>query len=150
MDAADSHNDPGNFTAFMGWEWSSTPAGANLHRVVIMREGREKGEQFIPYSSLDSDEPEDLWSWLDSTHSRTGANFLAIPHNSNISAGKMFPLQDSAGAVLSPDYAQQRMRWEPLVEITQIKGDSETHPKLSPNDEFADFETYDHLRVRRL
>jgi uncharacterized protein DUF3604 len=145
MDAADRHNDPGNFTALMGWEWSSTPGGANLHRVVIMREGRDKGEQFIPYSSLDSDVPEDLWNWLEQTSSKTGAHFIAIPHNSNISGGKMFPLQDSQGSVLTPGYAEQRMRWEPLMEVTQIKGDSETHPSLSPTDEFADFETYEHL-----
>ncbi len=145
MDAADRNNDPGQFTAFMGWEWSSTPGGANLHRVVLMREGKEKGRQFIPYSSLSSNRPEDLWAWLDQTSAETGAHFLAIPHNSNISAGKMFPLQDSDGAIFSPDYVEARMRWEPLVEITQIKGDSETHPNLSPTDEFADFETYDHL-----
>jgi hypothetical protein len=145
MDAADRNNEPGTFTAFMGWEWSSTPGGANLHRVVIMREGRETGDKFIPYSSLSSNRPEDLWNWLDETSAATGANFIAIPHNSNISAGKMFPLQDSDGAVLTPGYAQTRMRWEPLVEMTQIKGDSETHPNLSPTDEFADFETYDHL-----
>ena len=145
MDAADRHNDPGNFTAFMGWEWSSTPGGANLHRVVVMREGRETGERFIPYSSLSSDKPEDLWAWLDQTSAETGGHFLAIPHNSNISGGKMFPLQDSEGAVLTPGYAKARMRWEPLVEMTQIKGDSETHPNLSPTDEFAEFETYDHL-----
>jgi hypothetical protein len=145
MDAADHHNDPGTFTAFMGWEWSSTPGGANLHRVVIMRDGREIGDKIIPYSALDSDKPEDLWTWLDQTSTDTGGQFLAIPHNSNISAGKMFPLQDSVGTVLTPGYAQSRMRWEPLVEVTQIKGDSETHASLSPTDEFADFEAYDHL-----
>jgi hypothetical protein len=145
MDAADRHNAPGEFTAFMGWEWTSTPGGANLHRVVIMRDGREVGERLIPYSSLSSDKPEDLWAWLDKTSAETDGQFMAIPHNSNISAGKMFPLQDSEGAILSPDYVANRMRWEPLVEMTQIKGDSETHPNLSPTDEFADFETYDHL-----
>lgn len=143
--AADRHNEPGKFTAFMGWEWSSTPQGANLHRVIVMREGKEKGEQFLPYTSLDSDKPEDLWKWLDETAKNTGANFIAIPHNSNISKGLMFPLQDSEGAVLSKDYAVNRMRWEPVAEVTQIKGDSETHPKLSPTDEFADFETYEHF-----
>ena len=145
MDAADRNNDPGQFTAFMGWEWTSTPGGANLHRVVIMREGRETGEQFIPYSSLDSARPEDLWAWLDTTSAATGANFLAIPHNSNISQGLMFPLQDSDGNVVTEAWAQQRMKWEPIVEITQIKGDSETHPNLSPTDEFADYELYEHL-----
>jgi hypothetical protein len=145
MDAADRHDDPGSFTAFMGWEWSSTPNGANLHRVIVMREGRETGDRFIPYSSLDSDKPEDLWNWLETTSQATGAHLLAIPHNSNISQGLMFPLQDSFGNALTTDYAEQRMRWEPIVEMTQIKGDSETHPQLSPTDEFADYETYDHL-----
>jgi len=145
MSAADRHDEPGQFTAFMGWEWSSTPGGANLHRVIIMREGKEKGEQFIPYTALDSDKPEDLWTWLDSTSTNTGANFIAIPHNSNISQGLMFPLQDSKGNLISKEYATTRMKWEPIVEMTQIKGDSETHPNLSPTDEFADYETYDHL-----
>lgn len=145
MTAADKHNEPGKFTAFMGWEWSSTPGGANLHRVVVMREGKDKGEQFIPYTSLDSDKPEDLWKWLENTSNKTGANFLAIPHNSNISQGLMFPLQDSYGKVISKEYAETRMRHEPIVEMTQIKGDSETHPNLSPTDEFADYETFDHL-----
>lgn len=144
MSAADRHNEPGKFTALMGWEWSSTPGGANLHRVIIMREGKEKGEQFIPYTSLDSDKPEDLWKWLDNTSNKTGANFLAIPHNSNISQGLMFPLQDSEGNIISKEYAETRIKYEPIIEMTQIKGDSETHPRLSPTDEFADYETYDH------
>jgi hypothetical protein len=145
MDAADRHSEPGKFTAFMGWEWSSTPQGANLHRVIFMREGKEQGSQFIPYTSLDSDRPEELWKWLDNTTQKTGANFIAIPHNSNISKGLMFPLQDSDGKPLTKEYATTRMRWEPVAEVTQIKGDSETHPNLSPTDEFADYETYDHL-----
>jgi len=145
MTAADQHNEPGKFTAFMGWEWSSIPGGANLHRVIIMREGKEKGEQFIPYTLLDSDKPEDLWKWLGDTSSKTGASFLAIPHNSNISQGLMFPLQDSEGNLITKAYAETRMKYEPIVEMTQIKGDSETHPNLSPTDEFADFETFDHL-----
>ena len=145
MDAADRHNEPGKFTAFMGWEWSSTPGGANLHRVIIMREGRETGEKFVPYTSLDSDRPEDLWKWLDHTSAETGASFIAIPHNSNISQGRMFSLADSDGNAITREYARTRMKWESVVEVTQIKGDSETHPNLSPTDEFADYETYDHL-----
>jgi hypothetical protein len=145
MAAADRHNRPGEFTAFMGWEWSSTPDGANLHRVIVMREGRATGEKFIPYTSLDSDRPGDLWRWLDTTSAQTGASFIAIPHNSNISQGRMFPLADRDGEALTREYAQTRMKWEPVVEVTQIKGDSETHPNLSPTDEFADYETYDHL-----
>jgi len=145
MDAADRHNEPGNFTAFMGWEWSSTPNGANLHRVIVMKGGKENGSDFIPYTSFDSDKPEELWAWLEETSKKSNTDFLAIPHNSNISQGLMFPIQDSNGNVITSDYGNLRMRWEPVVEVTQIKGDSETHPKLSPNDEFADYETYDHL-----
>ncbi len=145
MAAADRHNEPGKFTAFMGWEWTSTPQGANLHRVVVMKGGKENGETFIPYTSLDSDRPEDLWAWLNETSEKANTDFLAIPHNSNISKGLMFPLADSDGKAITAEYAKLRMRWEPVVEVTQIKGDSETHPKLSPTDEFADFETYDHL-----
>jgi hypothetical protein len=145
MDAADRHYEPGKFTAFMGWEWSSTPQGQNLHRVVVMKGNKDNGSTFIPYTSLDSNRPEDLWDWLTATSASSGADFLAIPHNSNISGGLMFPLVDSDGRGVNPEYARLRMRWEPVVEMTQIKGDSETHPRLSPNDEFADFETYEHL-----
>ncbi len=147
MDAADHNNEPGRFTAFMGWEWSSTPDGNNLHRVVVMKEGKEKGSQFIPYNSLESNKAEDLWKWLDVTSASTGANFIAIPHNSNISGGLMFSLVDSYGAMITPEWARTRMKWEPIVEMTQIKGDSETHPILSPDDEFADYETYEHLII---
>jgi hypothetical protein len=145
MDAADRNNEPGKFTAFMGWEWSSTPQGQNLHRVVIMKGDKASGETFIPYTSLDSDDPEDLWAWLEETSKKAGTDFLAIPHNSNISGGLMFPIVDSDGKGVTADWAKLRMRWEPVVEMTQIKGDSETHPRLSPNDEFADYETYEHL-----
>jgi hypothetical protein len=145
MDAADRHNEPGKFTAFMGWEWSSTPQGQNLHRVLIMKGSKANGEKFIPYTSLDSDKPEDLWAWLEKTSAESGADFLAIPHNSNISGGLMFPLVNSDGEGVDQAYSKLRMRWEPIVEVTQIKGDSETHPRLSPNDEFADYETYEHL-----
>ena len=143
--AAERHNDPGNFTSLIGWEWSSIPNGANLHRVVFMPQGGDVAEQFTPYSAFESDRPEDLWAWLEETSERTGADFVAIPHNSNISAGKMFMDVDSDGRPITAEHARTRMRWEPAVETTQIKGDSETHPLLSPNDEFADFETYEHL-----
>ena len=144
MDAAERHNEPGKFTSFLGWEWSSTTNGANLHRVIFLREGKKTGKEFRPYTALDSDKPEDLWKWLDATSKDTGANFVAIPHNQNISKGLMFPIADSYGKPISKAYAESRMRWEPIVEATQIKGDSETHPMLSPTDEFADFETYEH------
>lgn len=144
VDTADRHNDPGRFTAFIGWEWSSLPNGANLHRVVIMDKGKEAAMKFLPYSLFDSDRPEDLWQWLSETSAEVGTDFIAIPHNQNISKGLMFPLADSDGNPITAEYASARMRWETVVETTQIKGDSETHPTLSPNDEFANFETYDH------
>jgi hypothetical protein len=143
--SAERNNEPGAFTAFIGWEWTSTPDGKNLHRVVFTPAGIEQSSQFVPYSSFDSGRPEDLWDWLDETSSRVGADFIAIPHNSNISGGLMFDAVDSDGRPISADYARQRMRWEGVVEMTQIKGDSETHPSLSPNDEFADFESFEHL-----
>ncbi|MDJ0867284.1 MAG: DUF3604 domain-containing protein [Myxococcota bacterium] len=142
VDAADRHDDPGTFTALIGWEWSSLPDAANLHRVVMLADDGAVAKQFLPFSTLDSDRPEDLWAWLERTTAATGAEFVAIPHNMNISKGRMFPLEDSEGRPLTAEYARTRMRWEPVAEITQIKGDSETHPALSPNDEFADFETY--------
>ena len=138
------HNIPGRFTSFIGWEWTSTPAGKNLHRVVFMPEGGEVATKFIPYSSFDSAKPEDLWAWLEETSSSTGATFTAIPHNSNISGGLMFNDVDSEGRPITAEYARTRMKWEQVVEVTQIKGDSETDPILSPNDEFAAFEPFSH------
>lgn len=145
IDAAETNNEPGTFTTFIGWEWSSMPGGANLHRVVFTDKGGETAKQFLPYSSADSDRPEDFWAWLDQTSAETGADFVAIPHNANISNGLMFNDVDSNGHPISASYARTRMRWEPVAEVTQIKGDSETHPELSPDDEFADFETFDHV-----
>lgn len=144
IETADRHNQPGIFTAMIGWEWSSIPTGANLHRVVITPDSADKASQFTPYGSDISQYPEDLWQWLDSTEQRTGARFIAIPHNSNISKGYMFDDTTLRGQPISADYARQRMRWEPIVEVTQIKGDSETRSDFSPQDEFADFENYDH------
>ena len=138
------HNAPGRFTSFIGWEWTSTPSGKNLHRVVFMPQGAEVAAKFIPYSSFDSSKPEDLWAWLEETSGRTGASFTAIPHNSNISGGLMFNDVDSEGRPITTEYARTRMKWEPVIEVTQIKGDSETDPILSPTDEFADFEPFSH------
>jgi hypothetical protein len=143
--AAERHNEPGRFSTLLGWEWSSFPDGANLHRVVITPAGADKGNQLVPFSAIDSTRPEDLWQWLDETSERLDIDFIAIPHNSNISRGQMFGVTDSEGRPQTVQYARTRMRWEPVVEVTQIKGDSETHPLLSPNDEFADFETFDTL-----
>ena len=138
------HNNPGVFTSFIGWEWTSTPGGKNLHRVVFMPQGGEVAAKFIPYSSFDSGKPEDLWAWLEETGPRVGAEFIAIPHNSNISGGLMFNDVDSDGRPITAEYARTRMKWEPVIEVTQIKGDSETDPILSPNDDFADFEPFSH------
>jgi len=142
IEAADFHNQPGVFTAMIGWEWSAQPGGSNLHRVVITPQDRTISSQYLPFSQLESSDPEDLWAWLEQVSSKIGAEFLAIPHNSNVSIGKMFPLVGETGNDLDAEYAKARMKWEPVVEVTQIKGDSETHPLLSPTDEFADYETY--------
>jgi len=141
-EAADAHNQPGEFTALIGWEWSSVPGGANLHRVVVTDGDATDAENFLPFSSTTSPYPEDLWAWLDKTSAAVGTEFVAIPHNSNLSKGTMFPDRSLRGEPVDTEYAEARRRWEPVVEITQIKGDSETHPELSPDDEFADFETY--------
>jgi len=141
-DAADRHNDPGVFSALIGWEYSLIPGGANLHRIVMSDIGAEQAQTFAPFGFDDSSYPSDLWAWLESTSQSTGGNFIAIPHNSNISKGSMFDVRDIRGNEITEDYAQIRRYWEPVVEITQIKGDSETHPVLSPEDAFSDFETY--------
>ncbi len=141
---AERHNDPGTFTSLIGWEWSSIPTGVNLHRIVISPDGAEKSNQYLPFGSDQSQYPDDLWKWLGETQERTGARFLAIPHNSNISKGYMFDTTTLRGEEITAEYATRRMAWEPVAEITQIKGDSETHSELSPEDEFADFETYEH------
>lgn len=139
---ADRYNVPGEFTALIGWEWSSLPGGANLHRVVFTSAAGETARRFQPFGSDDSPFPEDLWAWLEKTSAQTGAEFVAIPHNSNISKGFMFAESSLRGEPFDAESARQRLQWEPVVEITQIKGDSETHPVFSPRDEFADFETY--------
>ena len=143
--ASDAHNDPGRFTALIGWEWSSIPAGANLHRVVFTSSDANVAQRFTPFSSSTSSYPEDLWDWLSQTSSETGADFVAIPHNSNISRGFMFPAEKRLrDTPIDRDWIDRRSRWETVVEATQIKGDSETDPAVSPEDPFADFESYPH------
>ncbi|MCP4300989.1 MAG: DUF3604 domain-containing protein [Gammaproteobacteria bacterium] len=144
---ADRHNDPGKFAAFIGWEWTSHPRGANLHRIVFTPSNADTAAEYLPFSQMESDRPEDLWAWLEATRAQTGADFIAMPHNSNVSMGRMFQLRDSDGNPIDADYARQRMEWERVVEMTQIKGDSETHPLLSPVDEFADFETWNFVMI---
>ncbi len=138
VDAANRHNDPGNFTAFIAYEYTSAPDSQNLHRNVIFRDDRAPD---VPFSRFDSSNPEDLWRWMDNLRGR-GIESLAIPHNSNGSNGQMFRLTDFDSDPLDGAYADLRMRNEPLVEITQVKGTSDTHPLVSPNDEWADFEVY--------
>ncbi len=142
--AAEKYNEPGLFTALIGYEWSSAPGGANLHRNLIFRDGKDKADTIIPFSSYDSVDPEDLWDFMDSYEKNTGGKVLAIAHNGNLSDGLMFDdVTLTTQEPLDRDYAERRMRWEPLYEVTQIKGDGETLPALSPNDEFADYYTWE-------
>ena len=143
IDAAEKFNEPGRFTAFIGYEWTSLVRGNNLHRVVILRDGAERAGQILPYTLADSPDPEDLWTWLADYEKKTGGSALAIPHNANLSNGMMFADVTLGGQQIDADYARRRSHWEPLIEISQIKGDGEAHPLLSPNDEFADYETWD-------
>jgi hypothetical protein len=150
IDAAEANNEPGIFTAIIGYEWSSFPNGNNLHRVVVFKDGKDKTSQVVPFSSFDSQNPEDLWGYLAAYETKTGGSVLAIPHNGNISGGRMFSLQTASGNPLTGQYAETRMRWEPIYEVTQYKGDGETHPYLSPDDEFADFVTWDKANLAML
>ncbi len=146
--AAERYNDPGRFTAFIGYEWTSqVPPGDNLHRVVVYRDAADKASQTVPfttYAPAGSTNPEDLWTQLEAYEEKTGGDVLAIPHNGNMSNGLMFPMVNPVGdRPLDRRYAERRDRWEKLYEVTQMKGDGEAHPYLSPNDEFADFGTWD-------
>jgi hypothetical protein len=140
---ADEYNEPGRFTAMTGFEWTSTPMGDNLHRVVVFRDGADKTGQTLPYSMFDSDDPEGLWAYLAAYENSTGGQVLAIPHNGNTSNGLMFNDKNFSGKRFDRAYAEKRIRWEPIIEVTQIKGDGETHPLLSTDDEFADYENWD-------
>ncbi len=145
--AADQYNEPGKFSAFIGYEWTSNTGGNNLHRVLIYRDDGVKASMTEPYTTLKplgSDNPRDLWKWMQAYEQKTGGRILAIAHNGNLSNGIMFPIVESfTGRNVDQTYAQTRAKWEPLYEVTQIKGDGETHPFLSPNDELADYETWD-------
>ncbi len=134
----DRYNRPGKLTAFAGFEWTLMPDGNNLHRVVMFRDGSAKTGQIVPYPGIGS-KVEDLWDYMDAYEEHTGGQVLAIPHNSNLSNGLMFELVGPDGGAMTAAYARRRAAHEPIVEATQIKGDSETHPFLSPNDEFAGF-----------
>lgn len=147
IDAAEKYNKPGKFTAFAGYEWTSMPGGRNLHRVVLFKDGPEKTAQTIPFSALDSDDPEDLWAYLAGYEKTTGGSALAIAHNGNLSGGIMFDDETLSGGAITAEYAKTRSRWEPVYEVTQVKGDGEAHPLLSADDKFADFETWDETDI---
>lgn len=145
--AAEAFNDPGRFTAFIGFEWTSNTGGNNLHRNVIFRDDADKASRVEPFTTippLGTDNPRGLWQWMEAYEKNTGGRVLAIAHNGNLSNGRMFPLIESfTGKPVDGEYARQREKWERLYEATQTKGDGETHPFLSPNDEFASFERWD-------
>jgi len=147
LDAAEKYNDPGRFTAFIGFEWSSTPQGDNLHRNVIFEDGADKAGQVLPASTLDSQDPEHLWKYLADYEKKTGGHALAIPHNSNLSGGLMFADKTFGGKPLDRAYAEARAKWEPVAEIAQSKGDSETLPMLSPDDDFISTERWDKTNI---
>jgi hypothetical protein len=144
--AAEAFNDPGRFTAFIGYEWTSNTGGNNLHRNILFRENGAKAslvEPFTTQAPLGSDNPEDLWKWMAATEEKTGSEVLAIAHNGNLSNGLMFPIVEAFGKKIDRAYAATRTKWERLYEVTQTKGTGEAHPYLSPNDEFANFEIWD-------
>jgi hypothetical protein len=145
--AAERNNQPGKFTAFIGFEWTQTVRGNNLHRVVVFRDGADRARQVLPFSEFDSADPEELWKYLAAYEAKTGGRVLAIPHNSNLSGGMMFASRTWSGKPLDKQYAQTRIRFERLVEASQTKGDSETTPRLSPRDEFANFERWDKANI---
>jgi hypothetical protein len=146
IDAAEEANEPGRFTAVIGYEWTSNTSGNNLHRNVIFRDDADKASQVEPYTTvkpLGSDNPADLWKWMAAYEDKTGGDVLAIAHNGNLSNGIMFPTDKAFGKKINRAYAEERLMWERLYEVTQTKGTGEAHPFLSPNDEFADFEIWD-------
>ena len=145
---AERYNEPGVFSALIGFEWTSMINGDNLHRVVVYGDGSEKAKRMLPFSALDSSDPEDLWHFMEDYENLTGGEVIAIPHNGNVSNGKMFSDKRINGSDFDASYSAKRQRWEPLYEVTQVKGDAEAHPYLSPADEYADFETWDQGNLR--
>ncbi|MXN63483.1 DUF3604 domain-containing protein [Stappia sp. GBMRC 2046] len=147
VNAAEAHNDPGNFSTIIGFEWTSLVSGNNLHRNVLFRDGAEKAGQVVPYTTqppVGSTDPLDLYKWLENYEAKTGGTVLALAHNGNLSNGLMFPVDAQyTGRALDAEYVEKRARWEKMYETTQIKGDGEAHPLLSPDDAFANYETWD-------
>ena len=148
IDAAERHNQPGAFSAIIGFEWTSIPGGNNLHRNVLFRDGGDVARQVLPFSSYDSTDPEDLWGWMQQVEDSTGGRVLAIPHNGNMSNGLMFDdVTLKTQTPIDAAYSRARAKWEPVVEVTQPKGTGEAHPLLSTDDEFADFEILDRANL---
>ena len=145
---AERYNEPGVFSALIGFEWTSMIDGDNLHRVVVYRDGMTKARKMLPFSALDSPDPEELWKFMGKYEGSTGGQVIAIPHNGNVSNGVMFSDKRVNGSDFDKTYTALRQRWEPLYEVTQVKGDAEAHPYLSPNDEYANFETWDQGNLR--
>ena len=149
VETADRYDEPGRFTALIGYEWTPTQSGDKLHRNVLYRGNSDTARQMLPFTARESINPQDLWTWMQRYEEEAGGKVLALAHNGNLSNGQMFPVETNpnTGAAIDANYVQTRARWEPLYEVTQIKGDSEAHPFLSPEDEFADFETWDRGNV---
>lgn len=144
IDVMERYDEPGRFTAFIGYEWTSNAvAGDNLHRNVIFRDGGARARQVLPLTTFQSRDPATLWAWLAAYETKTGGKVLAIPHNGNLSNGRMFEEKTYDGGAIDRAWAEARARWEPLFELYQYKGQSEAHPALSPTDEFARFELWD-------
>ena len=143
VEVIDQYNDPGVFSTLAGFEWTFTPQGDNLHRIVLFRDGAERTGQTRPLSFFDAPDPEMLWDYLAAYEANTGGHAISVPHNGNLSNGLMFSPNKFDGSPMDAEYAAKRARWEPIHEMAQIKGDEETHPLLSPDDEFADFERWD-------
>ena len=139
IDTVERYNEPGKFTAFFGFEYTLMQGGNNLHRNIIFRDGPDRVRTVVPLDPTYKATPDEIWSYMEAYEKATGGRVLAIPHNSNLSNGLMFELTQPGGGPMTAAYAKRRAQHEPVVEITQIKGDSESHPFLSPNDEFAGF-----------
>ena len=144
---SDEYYEPGAFTTLTGYEWTSMRDGNNLHRVVVFADDMSKTGQVAPFSGQDSNDPRDLWRWLEAYETKTDGQAIAIPHNANLSNGTQFPDLAPDGEPPDVEYAALSSRWEPVYEVTQVKGDAESHPTLSPNDEFADFENWDETNI---
>jgi hypothetical protein len=145
VETAEAFNDPGRFTTIIGYEWTSTEGGNNLHRNVLYRDGAMRAQAMLPFTTETSFNPEDLWKWMGAYEEKTGGRVIALAHNGNVSNGLMFPVEKNpaTGEPLTKGYVEARAKWEPMYEVTQIKGDGESHPFLSTEDEFAGYETWD-------